>query len=129
MRLTQQTDFNQADVEAYMQEVVGDHADPLTGEVNVTALAEDAAHEWQRDDWLDDPDHPIFDLAVDVAEIHETAIAAFVGQEEPDPFIMALAGIAIVGPTTGSGGAITQGLVIVLIVLLIVVGAVLLRRR
>ena len=33
------------------------------GEVNMTQLAEDAAHAFDHDEWLDDPDHWIWDAA------------------------------------------------------------------
>jgi len=68
---------NLADVEAYLQDVVGSHVDPKTNEVNLTALVEDAAHEWRHEDWLDDPDHEVWFTAVDIAEAHEAAIAQF----------------------------------------------------
>ena len=70
-------DVNRADLEAYLEEVVADHVDPLTGEVNTTALVEDAAHYYAREDWLDDDQHIVWDLAVDVAEAHEAALQAF----------------------------------------------------
>jgi len=36
-------------------------------EANLTMLAEEAAISVDHDEWLDDPDHWIFDLAVEVA--------------------------------------------------------------
>lgn len=35
---------------------------------NLTALAEDAAHELDGDDWLDDPDHEVWELAIATTE-------------------------------------------------------------
>jgi hypothetical protein len=46
----------------------GDCIDTATNEVNCTALAEAAAADLDCDDVLDDPDHPIWDWAVEVAE-------------------------------------------------------------
>lgn len=63
--------FPMADVREYMQQVVTDHVDPLTGEVNRTQLAEDAAYEYASHRWLDDPDHMVFEIAADVAEEYE----------------------------------------------------------
>lgn len=42
------------------------HVDSRTGEVNMTWLAEAAAHEFERDEWLDDPDHFVWVAAADV---------------------------------------------------------------
>lgn len=36
------------------------------GQVNMTMLAEEAAHAFDRDDWLDDPDHWVWDAAADM---------------------------------------------------------------
>jgi len=68
---------NLADVEAYLQDVVSSHVDPKTNEVNLTALVEDAAHEFGHEDWLDDDQHEVWFIAVDIAEAHEAAIAQF----------------------------------------------------
>jgi hypothetical protein len=40
------------------------------GEVNLTLLAENVAHAFDRDEWLDDHAHPIWDIVVQVAEKH-----------------------------------------------------------
>jgi len=57
---------------SFMREVVAEHIDPLTGEVNMTRLAEDAAWEFEgAEDWLDDPEHWIWEMAAQVAEIYE----------------------------------------------------------
>jgi hypothetical protein len=42
--------------------------DPQTGEVNMTALAEVVAHELDHDEWLDDPNHELWSIALAVAE-------------------------------------------------------------
>jgi hypothetical protein len=55
----------------YMRQNVEDSVDNQTGEVNATSLAEDAAHGLGQSDWLDDDTHPIFDIAVDVADEYE----------------------------------------------------------
>jgi hypothetical protein len=76
--------FNQ--IRDYMIENWRDHLDPLTGEVNITGLAEHAAHfshkvvtasdinpeikfktVYEHREWLDDETHPVWDLAVDIA--------------------------------------------------------------
>lgn len=44
-----------------------DHIDPRTGEPDCTGLAEDCALEFDHDEWLDDPDHWIWEVAVEVA--------------------------------------------------------------
>ena len=67
------------EIEAYMQGHVADCADPKTGEVNCTFLAEDTAHHFEHDEWLDDAYHHVWAAAVDIAEIHEAALAAFAG--------------------------------------------------
>jgi hypothetical protein len=48
-----------------------EHRDSRTGEINCTTLTEEAAHEFNADDeggCLDDSDHWIWELALDVAE-------------------------------------------------------------
>ena len=43
------------------------------GEVNCTRLAEETAQLMEHDEWLGDPDHVIWDCAVNVAEIWENS--------------------------------------------------------
>jgi hypothetical protein len=38
------------------------------GEINCTRLAEETAQVMEHDEWLDDPDHIIWDVAVEVSE-------------------------------------------------------------
>ena len=38
------------------------------GICNLTTLAEDCAHELGHDEWLDDPDHEVWEIAVDMAD-------------------------------------------------------------
>tara|TARA_R110000796_G_scaffold17656_2_gene54209 strand:+ start:23559 stop:23834 length:276 start_codon:yes stop_codon:yes gene_type:complete len=38
------------------------------GEVNATLVAEDVAHTLGHDEWLDEPDHLVFEVALVVAE-------------------------------------------------------------
>jgi hypothetical protein len=38
------------------------------GEINLTRLAEIAADQFGHNEWLDDPLHPIWDIAYDVAD-------------------------------------------------------------
>ncbi len=54
-----------AAVRRYLQAHLEDHRDPLTGEVNHTALAEDASYYFDHDGWLDDELSPIWDLALE----------------------------------------------------------------
>jgi hypothetical protein len=42
--------------------------DDFTGEIDATILAEGIAHQLARHDWLDDPAHPVWDVAADLAE-------------------------------------------------------------
>ena len=49
--------------------------DPKTGEVNTTELAENAAHEFDSDEWLDDDTHWVWDLAVKAAEWYQQQAA------------------------------------------------------
>ncbi len=55
------------EISAFMHNHVRDHIDPLTGEVNCTGLAEATAHALGHDEWLDDPDHKVWEMAVHVA--------------------------------------------------------------
>jgi len=56
-------------VRRYMQNVIEGHRDSLTGEVNCTTLAEDAAMEFERmEEWLEDETHFVWDIAIEVAE-------------------------------------------------------------
>jgi hypothetical protein len=42
--------------------------DNRTREVNLTALAEAAAHHFDHNEWLDNPDHWVWDAAIDAVE-------------------------------------------------------------
>lgn len=55
-----------ARVRRYMAAVVDECREG--GEVNLTLLAEAAADEFDRDKWLDDPDHWVWDLAIEVKD-------------------------------------------------------------
>lgn len=46
----------------------GDLWDHRTDEANLTALAEAAAHAHGHDEWLDDPDHWVWDAAIVAAD-------------------------------------------------------------
>ena len=46
----------------------GAYTDGTTGEVNATALAEDVAEELDRDHWLDDETHFLWEVALEEAE-------------------------------------------------------------
>ena len=59
------------EVRRYMRSVRINHADTTTNEVDMTSLAEDAAHAFDCDSWLDDDTHWVWDLAFNVAEEYE----------------------------------------------------------
>lgn len=52
----------------YMAGKVEDFVDPFTDEVNTTALAEQTAIELGHPEWLEDEQHVVWDLAVDVGQ-------------------------------------------------------------
>ena len=54
------------DAKRYIARHWREHMDGRTGEVDHTSLAEAAAQRVGHDEWLDDPDHPIWDWAVDL---------------------------------------------------------------
>jgi hypothetical protein len=61
--------WNKPEVLRWMRINLEDHRDRVTGEVNLTALAEAAAAEWGQDHEdgpLDDPDHWVWEAAVEV---------------------------------------------------------------
>jgi hypothetical protein len=62
------TAFNPTNVKAWMRLNVTDTVDPITGDVNLTQLAENAAHAFDHDSVLDDETHWIWDAAADIAE-------------------------------------------------------------
>jgi hypothetical protein len=55
-------------IHRYMVDNVAYHVDRQTGEVNETTLAEDAAHALGHDEWLDDAEHFIWEMAARVAD-------------------------------------------------------------
>lgn len=57
-----------AQVLKYMKDNVGNFVDPKTGEVNETGLAKDAAWNFDIDQWLDDPDHWVWEMAMKVCD-------------------------------------------------------------
>lgn len=62
--------FNRSNVLYWMRTNVGDFRDPKTHEVNATALAEAAASAFDADyvnGPLDDPDHWIWEAALEIA--------------------------------------------------------------
>ena len=58
-------------VRHYMAAVIQPHIDPLTDEVDATTLAVEAAVGLDHPEWLDDEQHFVWDLAVDVAEAYK----------------------------------------------------------
>jgi hypothetical protein len=65
--------YGEANVKRWMRSHVAEYVDPLTGEVNTTKLAEEAAYEANQSEWLDDSTHPIWDWAIEEAERYERA--------------------------------------------------------
>ena len=57
-------------IKVVMRELLraGNCIDPATGIANLTQLAEEAAQVLGHDEWLDDPDHIAWDIAVEVAD-------------------------------------------------------------
>ncbi len=57
-------------ITAYLIMAVDDHIEILTGEANTTAMAEDAIDALAGDDWKTwhEDGHPVWDIAVDVAD-------------------------------------------------------------
>lgn len=63
--------WNKPEVLRWMQANADDYRDRITGEVNLTALAEAAANHWCQDyegGPLDDPDHWVWELAAKVGD-------------------------------------------------------------
>lgn len=56
------------DAYRFMERHVGEYVDPRTDEVQYTQLAEAAAHSVDRDEWLDDETHPVWDWAIEVGD-------------------------------------------------------------
>jgi len=63
--------FVKTQVRQFMREELSDYTHPDIwegGEVNLTRLAENAAWEFGFDQWLDDPDHWVWDIALEEAD-------------------------------------------------------------
>jgi len=45
-----------------------DYVDLATNSINLTELAEGAAYMFKHDEWLDDPDHWIWDLPIEISD-------------------------------------------------------------
>lgn len=54
----------------------GYYVDQATGEANLTRLAEAAAEAHDHDEWLDDPDHWVWDMAIEAAEAEGCGVRA-----------------------------------------------------
>ena len=59
-------------VRLYLHQIVLDHTDPYTGEVNTTTMAEEAAFVFDLDRFTPEYEVPewVYDYAVDVADAH-----------------------------------------------------------
>ena len=47
---------------------VGGFVDQITDEVDLTALAEATAHEFDHDEWLDEELHPVWEWAIEASD-------------------------------------------------------------
>ncbi len=58
------------EIKIYMLQEINNHIDPLTGEANITAMAEDAINALADNNWQEwhNEGHPVWDIAVDVSE-------------------------------------------------------------
>ena len=96
----QKTPYTKADfisaakIRAYMFDEIQDHVDPLTGEVNITTLAEDACQHfngYEHDKHTHENDaipEKFFDIAFQVGERHE--IRTGVKEGSPNGFLRGL---------------------------------------
>ena len=55
----------------YMAATLNPHVDPMTDEIDATTLAVEAAVGLDHPEWLDDEQHFVWDLAVDMAEAYK----------------------------------------------------------
>jgi hypothetical protein len=62
------TAISSRSIRTWMWNHAAEYADPRTGEINSTHLAEACAHHFGADHWLDHDTHEVWELAVDVAE-------------------------------------------------------------
>ena len=56
-------------IKLFMASVVADYVNEFL-EVNITLLAEDCAKAFDHDEWLDDPEHIVWDIACDTADTY-----------------------------------------------------------
>jgi len=63
-QLHEDNDVYEGDIYDPVRPLYLDHC----GICNLTRLAEDAAHHAEHDEWLDDPDHWVWEEAVDIAD-------------------------------------------------------------
>jgi hypothetical protein len=59
---------SKAAAKRHMRQIGPESIDPMTGESSATYLAEQTAEAFDKHEWLDDPDHWIWDMAVDVSD-------------------------------------------------------------
>ncbi len=58
-------------IRKFMQSIVKEHVDKLTDEVNCTTLSEATAYHFNHDEWLDDSNHEVWGIAIQVAEAYK----------------------------------------------------------
>ena len=71
--------FTKNKVRKFMRQELQDRDHPdlwVQGEVNFTRLAENAAWHFGHDEWLDNPDHWVWDLSCEEGERAQEAIEA-----------------------------------------------------
>lgn len=54
-----------ASMKSRVRKWMRNEAQILGDDLNMTKLAENAAHAFEKDEWLDDPDHWIWEMAAD----------------------------------------------------------------
>lgn len=61
--------MTKSEAKDWMQANVHDYRDHVTGEVNATSLAEACADHFSQDEVLDDPDHWIWEIAIEYYDL------------------------------------------------------------
>lgn len=87
---------------SWMEMHANEFEDRKTGEVNFTELAETAANHVGHNEWLDDPNHPIWDWAVEAGEGHSLAVLGYVGNASAEVIATLRSGKPVYAPDSGS---------------------------
>ena len=54
-------------IRKWMIENINDYIDHKTGELNCTSISVDCAYHLDHNEWIDDDDHIMWDIAVDIS--------------------------------------------------------------